>query len=125
MKARWSRSVEGKGAGRFWWKRMGGEELQMMGAILDRHPDSLGGGTVLMSMASQLLKVRTRDGRTAALRANAAQREFERRRGRQNVVLKARQMGLTTWAAARFFLRTITHPGTLTLQVAHTQESAE
>ena len=34
-------------------------------------------------------------------------------------------MGLTTWAAARFFLRTITRPGTLTLQVAHTQESAE
>jgi hypothetical protein len=40
-------------------------------------------------------------------------------------VLKARQMGLTTWAAARFFLRTITQPGTLTLQVAHSQESAE
>jgi len=40
-------------------------------------------------------------------------------------VLKARQMGLTTWAAARFFLKTITHPGTLTLEVAHTQESAE
>ena len=44
---------------------------------------------------------------------------------RQNIVLKARQMGLTTWAAARFFLKTITQPGTLTLQVAHTQESAE
>jgi hypothetical protein len=34
-------------------------------------------------------------------------------------------MGLTTWAAARFFLRTITRPGTLTLEVAHSQESAE
>jgi hypothetical protein len=40
-------------------------------------------------------------------------------------VLKARQVGLTTWVAARFFLRTITHPGTLTLEVAHTQEAAE
>jgi len=39
--------------------------------------------------------------------------------------LKARQMGMTTWAAARFFLRTITQPGTLTLEVAHTQEAAE
>ena len=46
-------------------------------------------------------------------------------RGQRNIVLKARQMGLTTWAAARFFLKTITQPGTLTLQVAHTQESAE
>jgi hypothetical protein len=34
-------------------------------------------------------------------------------------------MGMTTWAAARFFLKTITQPGTLTLEVAHTQEAAE
>ena len=34
-------------------------------------------------------------------------------------------MGLTTWVAARFFLKTITQPGTLTLEVAHTQEAAE
>jgi hypothetical protein len=66
-----------------------------------------------------------REGKTALLKANAAQRAFERRRGERNIVLKARQMGLTTWAAARFFLKTITHPGTLTLEVAHTQESAE
>ncbi len=59
------------------------------------------------------------------LRVNAVQRAFERRRGQRNIVLKARQMGLTTWAAARFFLRTITRPGTLTLEVAHTQEAAE
>ena len=40
-------------------------------------------------------------------------------------MLKARQMGITTWVSARFFLRTITRPGTLTLQVAHTREAAE
>ncbi|MGA7156017.1 MAG: terminase [Acidobacteriaceae bacterium] len=50
---------------------------------------------------------------------------FEEKRGRQNIVLKARQMGMTTWVAARFFLRTITRPGTMTLQVAHTREAAE
>lgn len=100
-------------------------ELQRLGKILDQRPASLRGGTVGMVLAAQLLKVRTRDGRVEALFANPAQREFERRRGRHNIVLKARQMGLTTWAAARFFLRTITRPGTLTLQVAHTQESAE
>jgi hypothetical protein len=32
---------------------------------------------------------------------------------------------MTTWVAARFFLRTMTMPGTLTLQVAHTREAAE
>jgi hypothetical protein len=78
-----------------------------------------------MALAEMLLLVRTREGRPVPLRANAAQRAFERRRGERNIVLKARQMGLTTWAAARFFLKTITQPGTLTLEVAHTQEAAE
>jgi hypothetical protein len=78
-----------------------------------------------MVLAEKLLLVRTREGRAARLKANAVQRAFERRRGERNIVLKARQMGLTTWAAARFFLKTITQPGTLTLEVAHTQEAAE
>jgi hypothetical protein len=106
-------------------KRLDREELQQLGAILDHRPASLCGRTVGMALAARLLKVRTRDGRTAALKANAAQEQFERRRGQRNIVLKARQMGLTTWAAARFFLRTVTRPGTLTLEVAHTQEAAE
>ena len=101
------------------------EELEQFGKILDRRPAILGDRTVGMALAEQLLLVRTRTGKPAYLAANAAQAEFERRRGRRNIVLKARQMGLTTWAAARFFLKTITRPGTLTLQVAHTQESAE
>jgi hypothetical protein len=76
-------------------------------------------------LAEKLLLVRTREGWTAPLKANPAQRAFEMRRGERNIVLKARQLGLTTWAAARFFLKTITQPGTLTLEVAHTQEAAE
>jgi hypothetical protein len=75
--------------------------------------------------AADWLRVRDRDGHVKALVANAAQRRFEERRGRQNIVLKARQMGITTWVAGRFFLRTISRPGTLTLQVAHTREAAE
>jgi hypothetical protein len=101
------------------------EELARFGRILDQRPVSLQGRTVGMALAEQLLLVRTREGWTAPLKANAAQASFERRRGERNIVLKARQMGLTTWAAARFFLKTITQPGTLTLEVAHTQEAAE
>jgi hypothetical protein len=100
-------------------------ELERFGKILDQRPAILGDRTVGMALAEQLLLVRTRTGKPAFLAANPAQAEFERRRGGWNIVLKARQMGLTTWAAARFFLRTITRPGSLTLQVAHTQESAE
>ncbi len=101
------------------------KELVHYGRILDKRPASLHGDSVGMWLATQLLKVRDRAGSMAPLRANAAQRAFEEKRGEKNIVLKARQMGLTTWAAARFFLKTITRPGTLTLQVAHTQESAE
>jgi hypothetical protein len=90
-----------------------------MGRLMDGRPH------LLIEMAEQLLRIRTREGELRRLKANPAQRMFEERRGRLNVVLKARQMGLTTWVAARFFLRTITHPGTLTLQVAHTREAAE
>jgi hypothetical protein len=101
------------------------EELEQFGKILDERPASLRGRTVGMMLAEKLLFVRTREGWTAQLKANTVQKAFERRRGEQNIVLKARQMGLTTWAAARFFLKTITQPGTLTLEIAHTQEAAE
>ncbi len=40
-------------------------------------------------------------------------------------MLKARQLGMTTYIAARFFIQTITQPGTTAVQVAHNQESAE
>ena len=101
------------------------QELARFGKILDTRPWGLGGRTIGMALAGQMLLVRTREGWTAPLKANPVQRAFERRRGEKNIVLKARQLGLTTWVAARFFLKTITQPGTLTLQVAHTQEAAE
>lgn len=95
------------------------KSLVRLGRELDCNP------ALIFRTAENWLRVRDRDGRVRPLVANAAQRIFEARRGRQNIVLKARQMGMTTWVAARFFLRTITRPGTLTLQVAHTREAAE
>ncbi len=101
------------------------EELIRCGRLLDTRPEGLAGQTVLCFLAESLLRVRGRDGRVVPLRPNRAQEAFERRRGERNVVLKARQMGLSTWLAARLFLKTITVPGTLSVQVAHTQEAAE
>lgn len=98
-------------------------DLIQIGKTLDQHPQ--GGETALETLIPLWLRIRTRRGGHAALKANAVQRAFEQQCGRHNIVLKARQMGLTTWIAARFFVRTITHPGTLTLQVAHTQQAAE
>ena len=101
------------------------EELLALGRLLDERLEQLGGETAGVFLAGALLKVRTRTGAFAPLQPNRAQKEFERRRGRANIVLKARQMGISTWVAGRFFLKTVTQPGTLSVQVAHTQEAAE
>jgi len=95
------------------------ETLLRNGRRFDEDP------VAVMRAAELLLKVRDRNGVLRPLKANAAQRRFEAQRGQRNIVLKARQMGMTTWVAGRFFLRTVTQPGTMTLLVAHTQDAAE
>lgn len=72
-----------------------------------------------------LLKVRSKTRGLIALRPNRAQLEFSRNHTKRNIVLKARQLGVTTYVAARFFIQTVTQPGTMTVQVAHDQESVE
>ena len=78
-----------------------------------------------INWAAQHLRVRDRKGVERFLRANPAQVQFERNRQQCNIILKARQMGVTTWIAGRFFLKTIIVPGTLSVMVAQTRESAE
>ncbi|HUZ94084.1 MAG TPA: hypothetical protein VMU57_04160, partial [Edaphobacter sp.] len=81
--------------------------------------------TKIFEIAKKLLKVRDREGVERALIPNRVQKQFETNRGQRNIVLKARQMGISTWVAARFFLKTITARGVMTVQVAHTKEAAE
>ena len=95
------------------------QSLLALGRRMDREP------AFTRMLARDLLRVRDRSGRLGPLAPNPAQRLFEARRGQHNIVLKARQMGVTTWIAARFFLRTITYRGTLSVQVAHTRPAAE
>ena len=96
--------------------------LQQFGPCLDQN---IGEQTVRDQLISRLLKIRLKKGGTRLLRLNRAQREYSQRCSKQNIVLKARQVGITTYIAARYFLQTITRPGTLTVQVAHSPESAE
>jgi hypothetical protein len=95
------------------------KNLLTLGEEMEEEPGAL------IKAAGQLLRVRDRDGVERWLRANAAQTAFEQARGQRNIVLKARQMGMTTWVAGRFFLKTITARGVMTVQVAHTREAAE
>lgn len=96
--------------------------LQQFGPFLDQR---MGNETVRDYLIGGLLKIRPKNGGKKWLKLNRAQLEYSTKCTRQNIVLKARQVGITTYIAARFFLQTITRPGTLTVQVAHSQESAE
>jgi hypothetical protein len=72
-----------------------------------------------------LLKIRAKNGRLCNLVLNRAQHDLESTSSHRNIVLKARQLGVTTYVAARFFIHSITREGTLSVQVAHDQRSAE
>ncbi len=71
-----------------------------------------------------LLRVRSKETGLVRLVPNRAQLEFAERSTLRDIVLKARQLGITSYIAARFFVETITQPGTMSVQVAHTQEAA-
>lgn len=80
---------------------------------------------LLDAIVPAFLSIRNRSGGLQHLLPNRVQQEFASRRTQRNIVLKARQMGITTYVAGRFFLATILRPGTVTLQVAHSLESAQ
>ncbi len=101
------------------------DDLLWLGKRLDWEWTCPNGAAFALEMAGRLLLVRDREGLVRRLIANPAQRAFEKRRSRRNIVLKARQMGITTWITGRYFLKTISHRGHLTVQVAHTREAAE
>ncbi len=87
--------------------------------------NKLGEDTVRDWLIGKLLKIRPKKGNLTCLHLNRAQQEYSRKCTRRNIVLKARQLGITTYVAARYFIQTITRPGTLTVQVAHNEESAQ
>jgi hypothetical protein len=96
--------------------------VEQFGPFLDERVGEL---TVRDLLIRKLLKIRAKKGGLRYLQLNQAQQEYSRRCSGRNIVLKARQVGITTYIAARYFLHTITRPGTLTVQVAHSDESAQ
>jgi hypothetical protein len=81
--------------------------------------------TIRDMLIERLLKVRNKKRGLVPLKPNRSQQEYRRNCTKRNIVLKARQLGMTTYVAARFFIQTITQPGTTTVQVAHNEQSAE
>ena len=77
--------------------------------------------------AEHNLFIRPKAGALAPFLFNPAQRELHRQLEEQKaktgklraIVLKARQMGISTYIAARFYNRTIGNPGLRTIIIAH------
>ncbi len=99
--------------------------VEQFGTRLDEASGERREMTVRDLLIRKLLKIRIKKGGVRYLKMNRAQLEYSRRCTKRNIVLKARQVGITTYIAARFFVQTITRPGTLTVQVAHSDESAQ
>ena len=96
--------------------------LEQLGGVLD---STVGEETVRDLLITRMLKIRRKGLGVGPFELNRTQKEYSRGCSGRNIVLKARQLGITTYIAARFFIQTITQPGTLTVQVAHTEDSAE
>jgi hypothetical protein len=77
--------------------------------------------------ATEHLKIRPKAGSLAPFIFNPAQRELHRRLEEQKsktgrvraIVLKARQMGISTYVAARYYKRTTSNPGVRTQIIGH------
>ncbi|HYW37158.1 MAG TPA: terminase [Terriglobales bacterium] len=108
------------------------EYLEELGQKLDELRKGLRPGredTERDCFIEEFLKIRTKTANRACFKLNRAQEEYSwvcwKQKAKKNVVLKARQVGITTYVAARFFTQTIAQPGTLSMQVTQDRESAE
>jgi hypothetical protein len=89
--------------------------------------------TDLEFFASEMLKIRPKAGGLAPFLFNPGQRELHRiieeqkaRTGRVRViVLKARQLGISTYIAARFYKHTTSNPGLRTIIIGHEKPASK
>jgi hypothetical protein len=86
----------------------------------------------LFYFAEQTLKIRPKAGGLIPFVGNEAQRQLHARLEDQKartgmvraIVLKARQMGISTYIACRLFKRTVQNPGLRTIIIAHEKPAA-
>lgn len=88
-------------------------------------PPEPGGATVCDWLIRSLLRIRNKAGLLVPIELNESQQQISREWKKRNIILKARQLGITTYVAARYFVAAITNPGSVVVQVAHDQRSAE
>ena len=88
--------------------------------------------TDLAYFAEQYLKIRPKAGSLVPFTFNAAQLELHRRLEEQKaktgkvraIVLKARQMGISTYIAARYYKRSVGNEGLRTIIIGHEKRAS-
>src|SRR5438094_9846231 len=105
--------------------------LKRLGRDLNSAPDkssltaAINGTLTIQDLVIEtLLKVRSKTRGLVLLGPIRAQHGYRRNCGRRNGVLQARQLGITTYVAARFCIQTTTQPRTVLVQRAHDRASA-
>jgi hypothetical protein len=82
--------------------------------------------------AAEMLKIRPKAGSLTPFLFNPAQRELHRRLEEQKartggvraIVLKARQMGVSTYVAARYYKHTVSNSGLRTIIIGHEKRAS-
>ena len=70
-------------------------------------------------LIGSLLKIDDKERQVVPFKLNRTQRRFFARRGKRNIILKARQLGLSSCILADMFLEAITVPNTTCVVVSH------
>lgn len=73
---------------------------------------------------SHLYKIQTKDARLITFKPNEVQKFFLTNMASKNIILKARQMGMTTFCCINMLDDAITTPNTTSAIIAHTREDA-
>jgi len=73
----------------------------------------------------QNLRIRTKERESIPFLLNRVQQEYWRQHTQRDMILKARQMGMTTLICGLFFADTLLHPNTTSVMAAHDADSTE
>lgn len=73
---------------------------------------------------NHLYKIQTKDAKLVTFKMNRVQKMYFTMMDRRNIILKARQMGMTTFCSINMLDDTLTNPNTTSALIAHTRDDA-
>lgn len=78
-----------------------------------------------IQLIENLLQIDNKDRQTVPFKLNNVQMDFMTKKGSRNIILKARQLGMSTMILADMFIEAITVPNTTCVVISHEQHATE